>query len=254
MDTIDRNRQQGQARRLAEALLAQPNDMACSACLDVLEEYVAAQLRGGEQAAVRPDVAAHLDACVACSESYALLYAAHVAEHALAAPASVPAPDLSFLQARAAGPLAPAALRDQRRAARLHQATTAAVTRAGERLRLALSRTLLDLLPPPATPALAFRSGMGAPMFELAIDEPDAAIARLNVSAYAADEAAGRCIVRVQMALRGREWPDLAGVAVTLQARDERLVAATDAWGEAVFEGVPAAALPELIIDVDAGV
>jgi hypothetical protein len=110
------------------------------------------------------------------------------------------------------------------------------------------------LIPPPASPALAFRSGLGAPIFELAIDEPDAAIARLHVSAYAGDEEAERCIVRVQMALRGREWPDLAGVAVALEAGDERQVSATDAWGETVFEGVPAAALPELIIDVDAGI
>ena len=119
-------------------------------------------------------------------------------------------------------------------------------------MRLTLSRALLDLLPPPASPALAFRSGMGAPMFELAIDEPDAAVARLSVSAYAADETAGRCIVRVQIALRGRAWPDLAGVAVALEAGGERQMAATDAWGEVVFADV-LAALPELIVDVDAG-
>jgi hypothetical protein len=253
MDVTNDNRQQGQARRLAETLLTQPDDLACTACLDALEEYVAAQLAGADHAAQWPDIAAHLDACVACAESYALLYAAHLAERSLAAPAGARAPDLSFLQAGASGPLTPAALRDQRRAARLRQAAAAAVARAGARLRLTLSRALLDLLPPPTSPALAFRSGMGAPIFELALDEPDAAIERLNVSAYAGDAAAGRCVVRVQVALRGREWPDLAGIAVALQAGDERRAAATDAWGEAVFEDLPAAALPELVVEVDGG-
>jgi hypothetical protein len=245
MDTIDRNRQQGQVRRLAEALLTQPDDAACTACLDALEEYVNTQLAGDDQVARWPEVANHLDACVACAESYALLYAARLA--APVTPASLPGPDLSFLQVSAAGPLAPAALRDQRRMARLR----AAVVQAGARLRVTLSRSLLDLLPPPAGPALAFRSGSGVALFELMLDELEGAIERLTLSAYADDEAAERCVVRVQVALRGRQWPDLVGVPVVLQAADERRAATTDAWGEAVFEAVPATALPELVVEVD---
>jgi hypothetical protein len=251
METIDRNRQQGQARRLAEALLAQPDDTACTACLDALEEFVAAQLAGDSHTARWPVVADHLDTCVACAESYALLYTARLA--APAAPAELPAPDLSFLQASAAGPLAPTALRDQRHAARLREAVGAAVTRAGAQLRLALSRKLLDLLPPPAGPALAFRGDAGAALFELELDEPDGAIERLTLSAYSGD-VVDRCVVRVQVTMHGREWPDLAGVPVALQASDQRRSATTDAWGEAVFEDVPATALPQLVIEVDGGV
>jgi hypothetical protein len=250
MDMNNHNRQQGQARRLAEALLAQPNDAACTACLDMLEEFVADQLAGDDHIARWPVVADHLDTCVACAESYELLYAARLTVPA--APADLPAPDLSFLQASAAGPLAPAALRDQRRAARLREAMGTAVTRAGAQLRLALSRTLLDLLPPPAGPALAFRGDAGAALFELALDEPAEHLQRLTISAYSGD-VADRCVVRVQVALHGREWPDLAGVAVALQAGDQRRSTTTDAWGETVFEDVPATALPELVLEVDGG-
>src|SRR5262245_43235899 len=66
MDTIDHTRQQSQARRLASALLTQPDDAACTACLDTLEEYVTAQLAGDDNVARWPEVASHLDACVAC--------------------------------------------------------------------------------------------------------------------------------------------------------------------------------------------
>jgi hypothetical protein len=252
MDTIDHNRQQGQARRLAEALLTQPDDAACTACLDSLEAYVEAQLAGDDHVARWPAVATHLDACVACAESYALLYAARLA--APTAPARLPTPDLSFLQASAAGPLAPAALRAQRRTTRLREAVASAVMRAGAQLRLTLSRPLLDLLPPPAGPALAFRSSAGPALFELALDQRGDAIERLILSAYADDQAAERCIVRVQVALHEREWPDLAGVPVVVHAGDERRTATTDAWGEAVFEDVPITALPELVVEVDSSV
>jgi hypothetical protein len=249
MDTIDHNRQQGQARRLAEALLAQPNEAACTACLDSLEDFITAQLAEDDHIARWPEVAGHLDTCVACAESYALLYAARLATPA--APLSVPAPDLSFLQAGASGALTPAALRNQRRLERLRESLTTAVTRAGARLRLKLSQPLLDLLPPPAGPALAFRSDAGAALFELVLDEHDDTIERLTVSAYRATDE--RCVVRVQVALRGRAWPDLAGVPVALQAGGENRAATTDAWGEAVFEDVPTTALPELAVEVDGG-
>jgi hypothetical protein len=251
MDMIDHNRQQGQARRLAEALLAQPDDAACTACLDMLEEFVTAQLAGDDHIARWPEVAGHLDACVACAESYGQLYAARLA--APAAPAALPAPDLSFLQASAAGPLAPAALRDARRMARLREALTTAVTRAGAQLRLTLSQPLLALLPPPTSPALTFRSGADTALFELALDEPGSAIEGFTLSAYIGEQATERCIVRVRVALRGREWPDLAGTPVVLQAGDERRAATTDAWGEAIFEDLPVTSMPDLVVEVDGG-
>jgi hypothetical protein len=244
MDAIDNNRQQGQARRLAGALLAQIDDAACAACLDELEAYVAAQLDGDEYAARWPAVATHLDACVACAESYALLYAAQVAERAQLAPATIPAPDLSFLQANIASPSA---------AGDLRAALGLAVARAGTRLRLTISRALLDLLPAPSAPALAFRSGGGTALFELTLDETGSTIERLNVSAYADRAAAERCAVRVQVAVRGREWPDLAGIAIALYVGDEQRTAATDAWGESVFADVPTVALARLVVEVDHG-
>ncbi len=121
-------------------------------------------------------------------------------------------------------------------------------------MRLTLSRSLLNLLPPPsAGPALAFRSGEGAPLLELALDEPGAEVEQMQLSAYAESEGSEQCVVRIQLALRDHAWPDLAGVRVTLVAGDERRQAATDAWGEAVFAAVPVAALLGLQVEVDAG-
>jgi hypothetical protein len=139
--------------------------------------------------------------------------------------------------------------------ARLREALRAAVERAGSGIRLRISEALLDLLPPPAASTLAFRGGMdtGAPLFELALEEPVAEIARLEVSAYANAAKPERCAVRVLVAPLGREWPDLAGVPVALVMGKERLLAPTGAWGEAIFGDVPTASLPGLHVEVDAG-
>jgi hypothetical protein len=254
VNEVDHTHKHNQARRLAQALLAPVGEAACTACLDTLEEYITDQLAGADYVSRWPAAAQHLDSCVACAESYALLYEVRLASRAAPQPARVPAADLSFLQAGAAGPLLPDDLRAARRAWRLRAALGAAVERTGARLRLTLSRSLLNLLPPPsAGPALAFRSGEGAPLLELALDEPGAEVEQMQLSAYAESEGSEQCVVRIQLALRDHAWPDLAGVRVTLVAGDERRQAATDAWGEAVFAAVPVAALLGLQVEVDAG-
>src|SRR5689334_3871436 len=105
MDELDLIRQQGQARRLAQALLAQFDDAACAACLDGLEEYIADQAAGEDYLTRWPAVARHLDSCVACAEAYALLYELRVDIRAAPLPAGIPEADLSFLQEGASGPL-----------------------------------------------------------------------------------------------------------------------------------------------------
>jgi hypothetical protein len=242
MGKAERNNRDAQARTLAQVLLAQPDTAACIVCLDTIEAYVAAQLAGEEYAARWVAVAQHLDSCVACAESYARVYEARLAESEAPAPARIPAPDLSFLPGAAARG-APGLLR---------AALAAAVERAGAHLRLTLSQALLDLLPP-SSPALALRSGMAdTPLFALDLDEPGSEVEQLRLSAYADSHAAERCSVRVQLSLRGREWPDLAGIPVALILGADRRPAATDSWGEAVFGDVPAEALPGLVVEVDA--
>ena len=101
------NSHDAQARRLAQAVVAAHSETACTECLDGLEAYVTAQMDGENYLALHPEVAAHLDGCVACAESYALVYEGRLAEQQVPSPAHVPAWDLSFLRGTAPASAAP---------------------------------------------------------------------------------------------------------------------------------------------------
>jgi hypothetical protein len=244
---MDGGQPAGRIQQLARMLLDAPDAAACERCLDALDDYVAAQLAGDDYGERFSEVAVHLDSCVACAEGYALLYEARLGDAALDE-THAPAPDLSFLEPGVAEPLAPDALRARRARARQADAIAAASVRVGNRLRLTLSAALLALLPPPA-PTPALRGAAATPFFELAANEPDAAVERLVLTAYLADTP-NTCLLRVQLALRGRALLDLGGVAIVLLLGDERRTATTDAWGEAVFADVPRAALATAVLEV----
>lgn len=228
------------ARELARALLQGQDEGACASCLDQLEAYVEAQLGGRPYAALFPAVARHLDGCVACAEAYGLLYETLAAAAEPAEPARIPEPDLSFLGAGARpGEALRAALKD-------------ALSLAASGLRLTLTRPLLDLLAPGPSLGQALRGAGQAALLELSLDGPAPQVAQLQLGVYpaAADPEAGD--LRVQVQLHGREWPDLGGVGVALSAGGLRREAVTDAWGEAVIEGVPLAALEGAQLEVRA--
>jgi hypothetical protein len=224
------------ARELARALLQGQDEAACDSCLDQLEAYVEAQLGGRAYTSLFPAVARHLDGCVACAEAYGLLFETLAAATGPAEPARIPAPDLSFLSA-GPGEALRAALAD-------------ALSRAAGGLRLTLTRPLLDLLAPRPGLAQAVRGAGTAAPLELTIDDPAPQVALLRLSVYPAAGAPDACDLRVQVRLRGREWPDLAGVAVVLSAGELRREAATDDWGEAAIEGLPRALLEGLQLEV----
>ncbi|MCI0441323.1 MAG: hypothetical protein L0177_19655, partial [Chloroflexi bacterium] len=117
--------------RLVKALLFQPDHAACQACLDRLDEYVAAQLAGVDYRARFPEVALHLDACLDCAGAYARLYELElaIAEDRLPQPGRWPSPDLSFLHSGAG----------------LMERLREAIRRVGDRLTLQLSADLLPL-------------------------------------------------------------------------------------------------------------
>jgi len=224
------------AHALAHTLLAAPDQAACDACLDALDGYVDAQLAGQGYAALLPAVAAHLDGCVDCAQSYAVLYEVRLAEAsgALPVPAHIPPPDLGFLAGRPT----------------LAELLAGAVRRAGDTLRLTLGETLLALLrlTPPA-PALSLRDAGDEPLFAVDLPSPDPLVARLTLAAYPAD-VPGSCQVQVGVALPDRVWPQLAGLSVRLVGRDLERSALTDPWGEASFERVPLTALPGLNVEL----
>jgi hypothetical protein len=227
-----------QARRLAEILVAAHSDADCAACLDELEAYIDAQLGGEEYAARFAATARHLDACVACAESYALIYEVRMAEAALPTPQRLPAPDLGFL-------LSPAE--------RLRASLAAALSRAGAGLRLAFSPSLLAALAAaPAGPSLALRGdGPGEPLFELLISAPAPQVDELRLSLYADAARPGAGTLRAQLALAGRDWPDLAGVAVLARWPGGEGRATSDEWGEALIPGVPLDQLAGLVVEVE---
>jgi hypothetical protein len=218
------------ARRLARLLVEAPDPAACERCLDALEAYCAAQIAGGGPA--QPEIASHLDRCVACAESYALLYESLLAGDQIPEPAQYPTPDLAFL--REGAPTLAAALAQ-------------AVERAGGVVRLRLSQLLLDLLPPPA---LALRSAAG-PLMEITISTPGELIEGLTVTAQPEGQG-DRCTLSVRVAIAEREWPELAGVVVRLTVGGALRQATTDVWGEALFPQVPRAMLSAAQIEVAA--
>jgi hypothetical protein len=224
------------AYELARALLEGQDEAGCAACLDQLEPYVEAQLGGRAYTSLFPTVAPHLDGCVACAEAYGLLFETLAAATAPPEPARLPAPDLGFL---GAGP-----------GEALREALAGALRQAAAGLRLTLTRPLLDLLAPGPGVAQAVRGADQAALLELALDGPAPQLARLQLSVYPAAGAPDACDLRVQLRLHGREWPELAGVAVVASAGELRREAVTDDWGEAVIEGLPQAALEGLQIEV----
>ncbi len=237
-----------QALRLAQLLAEEP--LACETCLAALEDYVAAQLAGRDYAVLFPAVARHLDQCVACAEAYALLYEFQAAPQASVGP--LPLPDLSFLD-QVPGPLRPAELRRRRAAAAFREALSAGLSRAGERLRLALSQALLDAGAALAAtqPAPAYRERAANTLLDLDLTAPTPAIARLQIQALPTSRPE-RFDLQLQLDLPDRDWPDLAGVPILLRAGSDEYRADTDEWGTVVFADLAQELLPmlELAIDV----
>jgi len=218
--TMDRKQQ---AQYLAEVLLAAHDEAACTACLDELEEYVSAQLRGEPYQARFPQLAAHLDSCVDCAEAYAALYEVLQPQAALATPQRIPAPDLSFLDPKRATNRKP--------------------------ILVQLARAIREALAAPSPPTLAYRDAEETVIFSLAIEGLNAEIERVQVAAYPAENAE-HCLVQVQVELRDRAWPDLADIALRLSWPDGASEASTDSWGSAVFAAVPRTYLAELSLTV----
>lgn len=227
---------------LARALQARPDEAECQRCLNQLDDYVAAQLAGDDEAARFPEVAFHLDACVECAGAYARLYELALAEAAnqLPQPDRAPAPDLSFLR-----PSPLTALAEKIRSA---------VRRAGERFTLQLSADLLPLLrPAPVFAPVRARTAEERYAEVLLTLEPDETLRRdlpFALVAYRDAQQPDLCLLEITVQPLGQSWPDLAGIGVAITIAGQRREAVTDAWGLASLEGVPVAALPELLVEV----
>jgi hypothetical protein len=228
---------QKQAHRLAQSIALEHTAADHDACLDALEEYISAQLEQRSYTTLFPAVAQHLDSCVDCSAAYALIYEARRVAAADLAQIAVPEPDLSFLPSRAA-------LLQRRLAEAVEWISP-------RRLRFTLARPLLDLLSP-QTPQFAFRSVVSdTPLLSLTLDPPHLEQVQVQLSVYQDRQSPELCTLRAQLSLADREWPDLAGIVVTIGVGGAPRQASTDPWGEVVFADVPKAALNGLQLDID---
>lgn len=236
---------EGRLGFLVRALSAEVEDpLTCAECEALLPDYVQAQQIGcGEEARWQP-VAAHLASCPHCAAAQADLEAllGLAFGERIMTRVQTPAPDLAFLRPTSAPPPAP-------RPWRLDELG---------RLIVELTDALLEAVQaPPRQPAYALaglKSDAPGTLFTLPIPVPEADL-DVTIQAARARAAPDRCTLYVQVDIPSRGgWPHLAGTEVTLvQPEGDPLQEWTDAYGEAVFEGVPVEKLGGLVIEVMPG-
>jgi hypothetical protein len=230
---------------LAKAVQFQPDAETCQACLEHLDEYIAAQLAGERYVERYPEIALHLDACLECASAYARLYEIEVAaEEGLPQPKYIPAPDLSFLSTHNTSPDPISNWIDRLRSS---------IQRTGDQLVFQLSSELLSWLRP--LPVLATTRSAGSEQYGevLLALEPDEELQaeipfRLNVcrDAYQPDH----CLVEVTVAPVGRSWPELGDIPVSLTVGGQVHQAMTDAWGLACFEAIAIRDLDQMRVEI----
>lgn len=208
---------------------------ACAACLHALPGYVDAQVAGQEAARQFPAVRAHLMECPSCQQIYTELHALLSAEAAdtLAQPPLAPAFNFAYLNNT------PAASRPWR-------------WDSLGRLVIRFSSELLAALASPAArPAYAYLKSSSAGGWQI---EAGSAAEDLHVQVHVEPQRRNPALVTLELDVdvpsRGG-WPHLDDIRVALR-RGEVLLAEqlTDPFGKVVFEDIPAATLPELMIVV----
>lgn len=228
--------------RLLEVLRSRPDDDACRACLEQLDDYIAVQQRGDDYLNRFPVVAGHLDGCLECAAAYGRLYELALAEATgrLPQPQTIPAPDLDFLRPSPA--------------TRLRQQLHDALQRAGETVRLQLSAALLAALRPSPAAALTRAPADSRRYSEqlLQLDPaqlPDSDLP-LAMAAYRDNQQPDTCLIEVTAAPPGKSWPEVEGYRVTITTPTAVHRLDTDAWGLAAFTGILINELPQLIVEI----
>ena len=158
-------------------------------------------------------------------------------EGELLAPAKLPSPDLSFLQAR---PSLSSLLS-------AHMQTTA------DKITLQLTDVLLALFNPlPQAAPVRSVSGRYTDVIHILTPEhvPELALP-FSLTAYRDSQHADLCLLEINVSPPGISWPDLEGYVVQLTYADQVRDAKTDDWGTAVLTDIPINQLPELLITIE---
>lgn len=210
---------------------------------DRLHRYVTRQLEGELYRELDPDLALMLDRDPALSEAYAALYdleeAARSESFLTEAPEAVPRPDLSFIGSRPKADLI-GIVADH-------------IRRAGREISVRLSAELMAIFPPSPALAAGLRQAeperFGEKLLILegqSLPEPQP----LTLIVYADREQPGSVLVEVEVSLPDRVWPDLEGVAVTINVGERVEEVETDPWGIAVFDNVPRNLLDNVVVRI----
>lgn len=207
----------------------------CAACQADLAAYIDAELEGQPAANRFPMVAGHLPTCADCQQVYRELQSLLTAEWRgqLELPPVPAAFDFAYLPAE-------------------NQAAARAAWRLDElgRLVIQLTADLLRGLQGPAWQPSYLKSGRAPVLdYRLAGEVEDL---NVHITAEPGRGDPQRLLVAVEVDIPTRGgWPNLAGSLVTLRRGSEVVEEQeTDAFGKAVFEGVPAEDLADLVFEI----
>lgn len=228
--------------RLAlEAIYDPPLPLApeCQACHAALPGYVEAELDGRDPTSLFPDLPAHLAACSDCQQAYEELRGLLQMERQgqWEQPPLSARFDFSYLPSQGLAATPPA------RFWRLDELG---------RLVIQLSDAVLRSLQPPVLQPAYLKSAPTPVVFELPLTEvgPDLKVALSARQQRGRSEVVGLTI-DVDVPSRGG-WPNLTGIVVSVSRGAEMIATRqTDPFGQALVEGLPAEALPELTIAIE---
>lgn len=236
--TENKNGPEDKVQSFLSMLRTKPTEADCNRCIAQLDAYVTLQLEEGDYRGEFPWVAQHLDSCVDCVEAYAQVYELLWAENngRLPQPATIPQPDLSFLDP----------------AANLWTTLQTALQMTQQQITLRLDAMLAAMLLPQASLGLV-RGGEDGRFGEqlLALTPAQTPIALpFSLNAYADSENSEMCLVEVTVEPLGKSWPELGGQQVIVRYLDTMHTAVTDDWGTAVFTNIPRTELQNLILEI----
>ena len=230
---------------LVRALTTDEEDwLTCQECQDLLPDYLQAEMDGpAHQDRWRP-VALHLETCPHCSAVYATLadLAALAYGERGAEPPHYPVPKLPFLRAKKAAPL-----RLPKVNWRLDELGRLIIEFSAELLR-ALQAPAYQ----PAYAAVRLKSDQARRvLYQFSLKEAGEDL-EVTITAEERRDDPARCtvIVGVNIPSRGG-WPNLGGTEVRLKRGEQELETQwTDAFGQAVFEGIDTDDLSHLVFEI----
>lgn len=213
--------------------------LTCRECEELLPEYYQAEIEGQAAGARWRPVARHLATCPHCSAAYATLtdLSALAFGERGASPPSYPPLDLSFLSEKKA-----------------ESPQSMSLWRLDEwgRLLIQLSDELIHAWQPPAFAAAGLKQAetSARTLGQLSVQPHKDLEVTITAEQQRSDPV--HCTITVQVNLPSRGgWPNLARTEVTLKRNQETLAThMTDAYGEAVFEKIATADLPQLSFEI----